>query len=216
MGNHISDALIQRLPGYYRHLRELEASGIEQVSSQELGERMAQTSSLVRQDINSIGGAGRQGYGYQVSELKNHIRKILGLAEPHTMILIGAGNMGSAVARYASFANEGFETVAMFDNSPSRIGTMVGSMRVQDISELADFVKHRHVDIAVLAIPAPAAQAALDEVIQLGIRGIWNFAPVDLKYDAEQVDVVNVHLSDTLQVLSYRMCHRAEEKQEEN
>ena len=118
MAGHVSDAVIRRLPGYYRHLRELESAGVEQISSQELGERMHLTPSQIRQDINCFGGFGRQGYGYKVSDLKMHIGEILGLDREHTEIIVGAGNIGCAIAKYPTFQREGFRPLAMFDNDP--------------------------------------------------------------------------------------------------
>ena len=126
MAGHVSDAVIRRLPGYYRHLRELESAGVEQISSQELGERMHLTPSQIRQDINCFGGFGRQGYGYKVSDLKMHIGEILGLDREHTEIIVGAGNIGCAIAKYPTFQREGFRPLAMFDNDPEKIGVPVG------------------------------------------------------------------------------------------
>ena len=128
MAGHVSDAVIRRLPGYYRHLRELESAGVEQISSQELGERMHLTPSQIRQDINCFGGFGRQGYGYKVSDLKMHIGEILGLDREHTEIIVGAGNIGCAIAKYPTFQREGFRPLAMFDNDPEKIGVPVGDI----------------------------------------------------------------------------------------
>lgn len=207
MAEHISDAVIRRLPGYYRHLRELEREGVTQISSTELGERMGQTPSLVRQDINCVGGFGRQGYGYDVKRLKNGIGEMLGLNRVHRMIILGSGSIGSAVARYPSFAKEGFETIGMFDVDPARIGCMVGGVRVSSLEQLEEFCASHEVDIAVLAVPAEAAIETAERVAACGIGAIWNFAPVDLKLQAKHIEIVNVHLSDTLQVLSYKMEH---------
>ena len=208
MTEHISEAVIRRLPGYYRHLRELEAQGIKQVSSHELGERMHQTPSLIRQDINSFGGFGRQGYGYDVSELKTCIGSILNLQQPHRMIIIGAGSIGSAVAKYQSFIREGFQTLAMFDINPEKTGTLFDEIPILSIDDLELFLQLHPVDIAVLALPGSEAQMMLDRLIASGVQAIWNFAPVDLVYDEQAISVVNVHLSDSLQVLSYKMAHR--------
>ena len=207
VAEHISDAVIRRLPGYYRHLRELEKAGVTQISSTELGELMGQTPSLVRQDINCVGGFGRQGYGYDVSRLKNGIGEMLGLNQKHHMIILGSGSIGSAVARYPSFFKEGFETVAMFDISPERIGSVVGGIAVQPLEQLEAFCATHQVDIAVLAIPAETARETAERVAACGVKAFWNFAPVDLKLEATDVEIVNVHLSDTLQVLSYKMKH---------
>ena len=205
---HVSEAVIRRLPGYYRHLRELEAAGVKQISSQELGERMNQTPSQIRQDINCFGGFGRQGYGYNVSELKGHIGQILGLGKHRSLIIVGAGSIGSAVARYPTFSREGFETIAMFDHDPAKIGTTIGEIPVYGMDLLEDFLADHMVDIAVLAVPAASAQATLDRLTAAGVDAVWNFAPTDLHHD-EAVLVVNVHLSDSLQTLTYRREHRA-------
>lgn len=209
MAGYVSEAVIKRLPGYYRHLRELEATGVVQISSQELGKRMELTASQIRQDINCFGGFGRQGYGYNVSELKGHIGEILGIDKKHTMIIIGAGNVGSAVAQYPSFFKEGFETIAVFDKDPRKIGMKVGSLTVMDIAQMEAFLKDNRADIAMLAVPAPDAQDMMEQVCALNVKAIWNFAPTDLKQEADTI-VVNVHLSDSLQILSYKMAHRDE------
>lgn len=206
MAGHVSDAVIRRLPGYYRHLRELEAAGVTQISSQELGERMGLTPSQIRQDINCFGGFGRQGYGYRVSELKGHIGEILGLTKEHAVIIIGAGNIGCAVARYPSFSREGFRTIAMFDVAEERIGSALDDIPIYHMDTLEAFLKEHHVDIAVLALPKRAAQETLGRLYECGVRAIWNFAPIDLAHPEDML-VVNVHLMDSLQQLSYRMAH---------
>lgn len=208
MNHYVSDAVIRRLPGYYRHLRELEAEGVMQISSKELGERMHQTPSQIRQDINCFGGFGRQGYGYHVPELKEQIRRILGLDEEHTMVIIGAGSIGSAVAHYPSFVKEGFHTLALFDTDKNRVGTLVNGIRVLDMRDLESFVAEHHVDIAVLAVPVEAARDVCDRLEACGIDAIWNFAPLDLEGENRRMTIVNVHLSDTLHILSYKMLHR--------
>jgi len=207
MAGHVSDAVIRRLPGYYRHLRELEAAGVTQISSQELGERMHLTPSQIRQDINCFGGFGRQGYGYRVSELKGHIGEILGLTQEHICIILGAGHIGCAVARYPSFSREGFRTIAMFDVAEEKVGRLMDGVPVHHMDALEEFISGHHVDIAVLALPKRAAQDALKRLYDAGVRAIWNFAPTDLTHPEDML-VVNVHLMDSLQQLSYRMAHR--------
>ncbi|MCH5285967.1 MAG: redox-sensing transcriptional repressor Rex [Christensenellaceae bacterium] len=215
MAGRVSEAVIRRLPGYYRHLCELETAGVTQISSQELGKRMQLTPSQIRQDINCFGGFGRQGYGYRVPELKAHIGDILGLNKAHRVIIIGAGNIGSAVAQYPDFARGGFKTVALFDVSAEKIGVQVGNIPVRGMDELEDFLRTTDVDIAVLATPASCAQETLNRLCDSGIRAVWNFAPVDLRHP-EGVAVVNVHLSDSLQILSYKMLHHDNGEPEEN
>ncbi len=206
MAGHVSEAVIRRLPGYYRHLRELEAAGVVQISSQELGERMQLTPSQIRQDINCFGGFGRQGYGYNVSELKGHIGEILGLDHEHKMIIVGAGNIGNAVAQYPTFSREGFRTLAMFDVDQSKINSEMGGIPVYSVDTLETYLKENQVDIAVLALPASCSQTTFDKIVDCGVKAVWNFSPVDLVY-GHDVKVVNVHLSDTLQILSYKMAH---------
>ena len=207
MAGHVSDAVIRRLPGYYRHLRELEAAGVTSISSQELGDRMNLTPSQIRQDINCFGGFGRQGYGYRVSELKDHIGEILGLDKEHRLIILGAGNIGCAVAQYPTFSREGFKTIALFDTQETKVGRSLGDIPVLHMDTLEEYVQTNVVDIAVLALPKRNAQDALDRLYKSGIRAIWNFAPADLNHPEDML-VVNVHLSDSLQQLSYRMAHR--------
>ncbi|MDO4838565.1 MAG: redox-sensing transcriptional repressor Rex [Clostridia bacterium] len=209
MAGYVSDAVIRRLPGYYRHLRELEAAGVTQISSQELGKRMQLTPSQIRQDINCFGGFGRQGYGYKVSDLKMHIGEILGLNRMHRMIILGVGNIGSAVANYPTFNREGFETVAMFDVDPGKIGTRVGNVPVYPMDELENFLGDNKVDVAVLAVPVKAAQETMDRLSACHVGAVWNFAPTDLHHPDDMI-VVNVHLSDSLQILSYKMAHAGE------
>ena len=204
MAGYVSDAVIRRLPGYYRHLRELEAAGVTQISSQELGKRMQLTPSQIRQDINCFGGFGRQGYGYKVSELKEHIGEILGLHKQYHMIIVGAGNIGRAVANYAGFAREGFNIQAIFDVSEALVGIDVHGILVQPMEKLEGWLAAHDVDIAVLSVPKGFAQDIADTLVEGGVRAIWNFAPVDLMLP-EDVALNNVHLSDSLHILSYRM-----------
>ncbi len=202
MSGYVSDAVIRRLPIYYRHLRELEQEGVAQISSQDLGERMQMTPSQIRQDINSFGGVGRQGYGYQVAELRDHIRKIMGLNREHRIVIIGAGRIGQAVASYPGFSREGFRTLALFDADPNKTSPAGNAIPVFPVHELEARLEELNPEIAVLALPAPAAQETIDLVYRKGIRAVWNFAPVDLNVP-QDMTVVNVHLSDSLYILSY-------------
>jgi len=200
----VSDAVVRRLPMYFRHLRELEKAGVVRISSQELGERMNLTASQIRQDINCFGGFGQQGYGYHVSNLKERIGEILGLQHQYHVIIVGAGNIGRAVANYAGFKKEGFNVQAIFDVSPALVGIDVHGTLVQPMDKLEAWLSAHQVDIAVLSVPASYAQETADLLVRGGVRGIWNFAPVDLVLP-EGVAVNNVHLSDSLHILSYRM-----------
>ena len=200
----VSDAVVRRLPMYYRHLRELEKAGVVRISSQELGERMNLTASQIRQDINCFGGFGQHGYGYHVSNLKERIGEILGLNHQYHVIIIGAGNIGRAVANYTGFKKEGFNIQAMFDVSPALVGIDVHGTLVQPMDKLDQWLSAHQVDIAVLSVPSAYAQETADALVRGGVRAIWNFAPVDLTLP-DGVAVNNVHLSDSLHILSYRM-----------
>ena len=200
----VSDAVVRRLPMYYRHLRELEKAGVVRISSQELGERMNLTASQIRQDINCFGGFGQQGYGYHVSNLKERIGEILGLNHQYHVIIVGAGNIGRAVANYAGFKKEGFNIQAMFDVSPALVGIDVHGTLVQPMDKLDQWLSAHQVDIAVLSVPSAYAQETADALVRGGVRAIWNFAPVDLNLP-DGVAVNNVHLSDSLHILTYRM-----------
>lgn len=208
MAGYVSEAVIKRLPAYYRHLRELEREGVKQISSQELGERMRLTASQIRQDINCFGGFGRQGYGYSVPGLREHIGHILGVDHLHKMIIVGSGNIGRAVASSDSFPNNGFETIAIFDSDQHKIGVSVEGIIVQDSADMERFIREHHVDIALLAVPAFSAQEVAEKLFGCGIKGFWNFAPVDLKLPQAAV-VENVHLDESLEVLSFRMMQQA-------
>lgn len=206
MAGYISEAVIKRLPAYYRHLKELEKEGVLQISSQELGQRMRLTASQIRQDINSFGGIGRQGYGYSVAGLREHIGRTLGVDRQHHLIIIGAGNIGRAVALSDSFAKNNFVTDAVFDDDPQKIGVCIGEMQVQDVRLAKRYIQEHPVDIAVLAVPVDGAQRLVEELFACGVRGFWNFAPVDLKLP-NGACAVNVHLDEGLEVLSYRMLN---------
>ena len=204
----VSDAVVRRLPMYYRHLGELEKEDVVRISSQELGERMNLTASQIRQDNSCFGGFGQQGYGYHVSNLKERIGEILGLNHQYHVVIVGAGNIGRAVANYEGFAKEGFNIQAMFDVSPALVGIDVHGILVQSMDKLDGWLKAHDVDIAVLAVPSAYAQDTADKLVEGCVRAIWNFAPVDLTLP-EGVAVNNVHLSDSLHILSYRMNEKA-------
>ena len=203
-GRQISSAVIKRLPRYFRYLQELEDEHIERISSEELSRRMSVTASQIRQDLNNFGGFGQQGYGYNVSHLKNEIGRILGLDQTHTILIVGAGNLGKALAGYAKFENRGFVVRGIFDANPELIGKKVRDIEVMSIDTLEQFLENQDIDIATLAIPKNEAQAVADRLVACGIRAIWNFAHVDLKVPAD-VYVENVNLIESLMQLSYRL-----------
>ena len=200
----ISSAVIKRLPRYYRHLGELIEMGVERISSGELSKRMNVTASQIRQDLNNFGGFGQQGYGYNVEALHNEIGNILGLNKIYNAVLIGAGNLGQAIANYAGFRKSGFEIKALFDANPRMIGLKIRDFEVLDSENLESFVEENNIDIAILCIPKNGAQDVVDRLVNVGVKGIWNFAPIDLDVP-KGVIVENVNLTESLFTLSYLM-----------
>lgn len=200
----ISQAVIGRLPRYFRYLGELKDERVERISSQELSELMKVTASQIRQDFNNFGGFGQQGYGYNVEFLYNEIGKILGLDKKHNFIIVGAGNLGRALGNYMNFERRGFIFRGMFDRNPELIGNDVRGIKVMPMEELESFVRENDIDIAVLTIPKTGAVEVADKLAHNGIRAIWNFAHVDLNLPKE-IQVENVHLSDSLMKLSYNI-----------
>lgn len=200
----ISQAVIGRLPRYFRYLGELKDEGVERISSQELSELMKVTASQIRQDFNNFGGFGQQGYGYNVEYLYKEIGKILGLDKTHNFIIIGAGNLGQALGNYLNFERRGFLFKGMFDKSPALVGKNVRDVKVRPMEEMESFVKENNIDIAVLTIPKTSAVEVAEHLVQYGVHAIWNFAHVDLNVP-EGIQVENVHLSDSLMKLSYNI-----------
>ena len=208
----ISKAVIKRLPRYYRYLGELMEEGVERISSNDLSKKMRVTASQIRQDLNNFGGFGQQGYGYNVSYLYTEIGKILGLDTVHPMIILGAGNLGQALANYVDFEKRGFRLVGIFDVSPILEGIAVRGIEIQMISDLPFFLKENHVEIAVLTLPKNKAGEMAELLVTNGIKAIWNFAHIDLE-TPENVIVENVHLSESLMTLSYNLSkYRQEHK----
>ena len=203
----ISQAVIGRLPRYFRYLGELKDEGIERVSSQELSDIMQVTASQIRQDLNNFGGFGQQGYGYNVEFLYEEIGRILGLDRKHNLIIIGAGNLGQALANYVNFERRGFIFCGIFDNNPAIYGTKIRDIEVRPVEEMETFIKNNNVDIAVLTIPKQSASAIAERLVSCGIKAIWNFAHVDLNVP-EEIQVENVHLLDSLMKLSYNLASR--------
>lgn len=205
MGKEISQAVIRRMPRYYRYLGELLDEGVERISSNELSARMNVTASQIRQDLNNFGGFGQQGYGYNVQYLYEEIGKIMGLNEQHNIIVIGAGNLGQALANYMKFEKLGFVIVGIFDINPALKGKVVRGNQIAMLDELDDFVANHKVDIAALTMPKENAADVANRLVRLGIKAIWNFAHVDLELLDQDVVVENVHLSDSLMQLSYNI-----------
>lgn len=209
----ISQAVIGRLPRYFRYLGELKDDGIERISSQELSAIMKVTASQIRQDFNNFGGFGQQGYGYKVEYLYEEIGKILGLHKTHNLIIIGAGNLGQALANYMNFERRGFLFRGIFDNNPVLFGKKIRDLEVQPMEELETFVKENEIDIAVLTIPKDNALEVAERLARQDIKGIWNFAHIDLNLSKE-IQVENVHLSDSLMKLTYNINRYETEKEE--
>ncbi len=210
----ISQAVISRLPRYFRYLGELKDAGVERISSQELSELMKVTASQIRQDFNNFGGFGQQGYGYNVEYLYKEIGKILGLDKKHNFIIVGAGNLGRALGNYMNFERRGFIFRGMFDKNPDLVGRDVRGVKVMPMEEMETFVRENDIDIAVLTIPKTSAEEVANRLAQNGIRAIWNFAHVDLNLP-DGIQVENVHLSDSLMKLSYNINRYMQEKDKE-
>lgn len=200
----ISQAVVSRLPRYYRYLGDLKDEGIERISSQELSQMMHVTASQIRQDFNHFGGFGQQGYGYNVEYLYTEIGKILGLGTTHDMILVGAGNLGSALVKYMNFRRRGFVFKAAFDIKKELEGKEISGITVHSMDDLQSYVDSEKIEIAVLCIPKQEAVKVADLLTQTCIKAIWNFAHVDLRVPP-RIQVENVHLSDSLMRLSYNI-----------
>ncbi len=202
--NDISLAVIKRLPRYYRYLEELLDNGVDKISSNELSVRMNVTASQIRQDLNNFGGFGQQGYGYNVEYLHREIARILCIDMPHSMVIVGAGNLGRAIANYANFEKRGFVVKGMFDCNPELIGKECRGAMVMPMDELPDFIRNNNIDILALTIPKTGANQVAQIAVEAGVKGIWNFAHMDLNVP-DNVVVENVHLSESLMTLSYNL-----------
>lgn len=204
----ISDAVIRRLPRYYRHLNELCSRGVVRISSHSLGQEMNITASQIRQDFSCFGEFGQQGYGYNVEELKAEIGHILGVDNDHHLIMIGVGNLGHALLQNFPFSQCGFTVDAAFDVSPAVIGTAVNGVPICSMSELDTFIQSHSVDVVVLTIPQTVAQDTADHLISLGVKGFWNFTNIELSSQVLDVQFENIHFADSLLTLSYRIANR--------
>lgn len=207
----ISQAVISRLPRYYRYLGDLLAHDVERISSNDLSKKMNVTASQIRQDLNNFGGFGQQGYGYNVKYLHTEIGKILGLDVEHSIVIIGAGNLGQALANYSSFEDIGFRLKGIFDVNPRLEGVTIRGVPIQMIENLKSFVMENNIEIAVLTIPKTKAVQVAETLADTGIKAIWNFAHTDLQLP-DSIIVENVHLSESLMRLSYKLGRRGEEE----
>lgn len=209
--SNISMAVIKRLPKYHRYLAELLKNDVDRISSKELSERIGFTASQIRQDLNCFGDFGQQGYGYNVKDLYNEISGILGLTKDYKTIIVGAGNIGQAIANYTRFERLGFSLDGIFDANPKLFGLRIRDIEIQDIDALPQFLKEHTIDIGIICVPQNSAQKVASLLVENGVRAIWNFAPTDLLV-TEGVVVENVHLSESLLTLAYLLKDRDEEK----
>ena len=203
-GKQVPLVVIKRLPRYHRYLGELLKNNITRISSTELSEKMGVTASQIRQDLNFFGGFGQQGYGYNVEMLYECITSILGLDKGYKTMIIGAGNLGHALANYAGFSNRGFELVGIFDVDANKVGQSIAGLSVKHYDEIESFIAKEKPHIAILAVPKAAVGDIANKLVSCGIKALWNFAYVDLNLP-DDVVVENVHLSESLMTLSYRM-----------
>lgn len=204
MKREISQAVIQRLPRYYRYLEDLMEQGVERISSNELSKRMKLTASQIRQDLNNFGGFGQQGYGYNIRNLHDEIARILNIDEEQSMVIVGAGHLGQALVNYTNFRKRGFNIVAIFDRNPELYKEKVGDVEILPMDRLEDVVREKKIKLAAICIPKTPAVEVVGKLIDYGVVGIWNFAHVDLEVP-ENVVIENVHLSESLMRLSYRV-----------
>lgn len=211
MEKKISKAVISRLPRYYRYLSDLMEENVDRISSNDLAKRMRVTASQIRQDLNNFGGFGQQGYGYNVAYLQGEIGKLLGVNRQNNVIIVGAGHLGQALANYQNFSKRGFVVQALFDIDPAVIGRTIHGAPVYSLDYLEEYVSKNRVDIATLTIPRDNAVEVARLLVKNGIKAIWNFAHTDLQVD-DSVIVENVHLSESLMQLSYRILAAKEEK----
>ena len=201
----VSLSVVRRLPRYHRFLKELLASGTVRISSGDLSAKMGLTASQIRQDLNCFGGFGQQGYGSNVKDLYEEIGKILGLDKRRKAVLLGAGNLGRAIALHMDFSSRGFELLAIFDSNPALVGMDVGGVTVSDCANLEAFCRMIRPDVAILCIPKEAARSLAGTLVDCGIRGFWNFSHYDMTLDYPGIAVENVHLGDSLSTLCFRV-----------
>lgn len=204
----ISPAVIRRLPRYFRYLTDLLIINVTRISSSKLSEKMEITASQIRQDLNCFGGFGQQGYGYNVKFLRKQIANILGVHSHFKFVIIGAGNLGQALANYSNFQKIGFKFAGIFDKNLDLVGTTINNKKVMHIDTIGDFLAYNKIDIAMICIPANQATIVTENLVTLGIKAFWNFSPTDLKL-SNNIIVENVHLVDSLMVLGYKLLHKS-------
>jgi redox-sensing transcriptional repressor len=211
----VSIAVIRRLPRYYRYLADLLQLNITRISSKELSERMGITASQIRQDLNCFGGFGQQGYGYNVQDLYEEIGNILGVNKIFKTIIVGAGNMGRALANYRNFEKRGVHIVGIFDIDPKLIGQKIKGVPISHMDEMDEFIKKNGIDIAILTVPYEQTASIADRIARLGVKGLWNFSPMDLRLPYDVI-IENVHLSDSIMVLGYKINKKKDADNQEN
>lgn len=214
MAKEISQAVVKRLPRYHRYLENLSNEGVERISSSDLSKRMNVTASQIRQDLNNFGGFGQQGYGYNVKYLLKEIGKILGLQDHHNIVIVGAGNLGQALANYQGFDHDEFEIDALFDVNPRLKGVSINGIPILMMDELPEFVKEKEIEIAVLAVPRDQAVAVAKVLVDNGVKALWNFTYTDL-HVPEHIIIENVHLTDSLLQVTYKLHHEKDDDEEE-
>ncbi len=206
----VSNAIIRRLPRYRRYLGDLQAQGVKKISSNELSDLIGYTASQIRQDLNTFGGFGQQGYGYSVDHLYAEINKILGLDREYKTVVVGVGHLGQAITNHILNYKFGFSIVGLFDVNPTIVGLAINGVKVQNSSELEDYVRDNNIDIGILCCGKDAAQEMADTLVRGGVKGLWNFAPIDLTVP-NHVAIENVHLSESLHTLSFLISSKEEE-----
>lgn len=206
----VSNAIIRRLPRYRRYLGYLQTKGIKKVSSNELSEMIGYTASQIRQDLNTFGEFGQQGYGYEVDRLYKEINKILGLDREYKTVVVGCGNLGQAITNYTYYYKIGFNIIGLFDVNPKVIGNVINDVEVMDSADLEEYVRREKIDIGIICVNRENAQKVADELVSGGVKGIWNFAPIDLNIP-ENVALESVHLSDSLHALSFMIKSMSDE-----
>lgn len=204
--SNVSNNVIRRLPRYLRKLDDLACKGEERISSDKLGRQMGLTPSQIRQDFSCFGEFGQQGYGYNIDSLRKEIGQILGTYRGYSAILVGAGNLGTALVQNFEFIIEGYSFLGAFDIDPQVIGTSIDGFPIYDVRDLADFVRAKQVDIAILTVPRHVAQELAETLVQAGIRAIWNFTNTELEVGDEGPLVESIHFSDSLLVLTYHLA----------
>ena len=206
----ISLPVIRRLPRYYRFLYDLKENGVTRISSRELSQKMRLTASQIRQDLNCFGGFGQQGYGYMVDQLYNEIGRILGMDKMTKTILVGVGNLGTAVGNHIEFKTRGFNLIGLFDDNPALVGDTRADMTIRSTDELEAFCRQNKPEMAVLCVPKEAAPRIVETLVNCGVKGFWNFSHYDILHDYPDVIVENVHMGDSLMTLSYHMAQKAD------